>query len=85
MEKSEDVESMIAKTIGRLAVALDAPSILQGAAIKAIKDDLDRWMSERSTANISADCAVRLIRELSARNDDEAYRQAVKEIVEQCD
>lgn len=85
MKKTEDAESMIATTIGRLEVAMKSPAILHAATIKAIKDDLCEWFEARPTTNISDSCAVSLIRELIDRNDDASYRQAVKEIIEQCD
>lgn len=46
---------------------------------------LERYDEKESVENISDKYAIKLIRELSPRNDDASFRQAVKEIVEQCD
>jgi hypothetical protein len=46
---------------------------------------LERYDENESVENISDKYAIMLIRELSPQNDDASYREAVKEIVEQCD
>lgn len=84
--KNEDAESVIATTIGSLSNAVSVtPVFTLRAKVIEIKEYLKKWYESKSTTNISDTCAIRLIRELSDRNDDAAYRQAVKEIVEQCD
>ena len=85
--KSDSPEDMIATTIERLDAIVETapPAAMMPAMVKAAKDDLVLWLLERDTGNISDSTAVKLIRELSDRNDDAVYRQAVQEIVNQCD